>query len=183
MGRKAINLMGRKFGELIVIKRNYPNRNGQAIWLCKCNCGKEKNIRGQSLRNGNIKDCGCSERKLSKTKLSFGIASMRKLIRNYKMHAKERDLEWNLTEEQFKEITQKDCYYCGAKPNNISNAVIYNGNYIYNGIDRIDNNKDYSINNIVPCCKKCNTIKSNLTLQEFKNLIEKIYNKIFFKKI
>ena len=112
-------------------------------------------------------------------KLNSGIASMRKLIRDYKRHAKDRELEWSLTEEQVVELTKQDCYYCGVKPNNISKSAIYNGSYTYNGLDRVDNNKGYTIDNVVPCCKKCNTIKGNLTLQEFKELINKIYNKIF----
>ena len=57
-----------------------------------------------------------------------------------------------------------------------------NGDYVYNGIDRIDNNKGYTIDNIVPCCAKCNYAKGKLTLQEFKELIEGIYNHRFNDK-
>ena len=119
--------------------------------------------------------------------LVYGLASMRKLIRRYKSRAKERGLEYDLTEEQFKEITQKNCYYCGAKPKNKmhpkTNKNLYaNGEYIYNGIDRIDNKKGYSIDNVVPCCKICNVAKNNLTQQKFKNWIEKVYDNIIQNK-
>ncbi|MCK5768672.1 MAG: hypothetical protein KAH35_09930 [Candidatus Atribacteria bacterium] len=111
-------------------------------------------------------------------KLKSGIASMRFRIRSYKRSAKERGLVWNLTEEQFKEITQKDCYYCGAKPNNISKQNQFNGSYIYNGLDRINNNKGYTTDNVVPCCKICNTNKGNLGLQEFTDWIKKVYENL-----
>lgn len=101
------------------------------------------------------------------------------VIRIYKYGAKKRGHKWNLTKKQFKEITQKDCFYCGARPNNISKNICNTGDYIYNGIDRIDNTKGYTMDNIVPCCKICNQAKSNRTLQEFKDWIEKIYAKMF----
>lgn len=53
--------------------------------------------------------------------------------------------------------------------------------YINNGIDRIDNNKGYTIDNVVPCCKMCNQAKNDYTLQEFQDWVEKIYNKMFIR--
>jgi hypothetical protein len=32
------------------------------------------------------------------------------------------------------------------------------GEWVYNGIDRVDNNKQYIKENLVSCCKKCNFI-------------------------
>ena len=171
-----IDLTGRKFGRLTVIERSYPNRNEGTVWLCKCECGTEKIIRGHSLRRGLTKSCGCLLKEFHR--LNFGLASMHSLIRKYKERARKRKLEFNLTEEQFKEITQKDCYYCGAKPNNIYRQKNCNGDYVYNGLDRVDNAKGYIINNVVPCCKICNLAKNNLTLQEFKDWIKKISEKI-----
>jgi len=109
--------------------------------------------------------------------LPLGVASMRELIIDYKRNSKKRGYSYELTNEQFEEITQKNCYYCGAKPNNIHKTRRhYNGDYIYNGLDRIDNSKGYTIDNIVPCCKICNFAKRNLTSQEFRNWIKKVYN-------
>lgn len=54
------NLLGQRFGRLIVIKRAENNKYGQAMWICKCDCGKiTKPINGNSLRNGATKSCGC----------------------------------------------------------------------------------------------------------------------------
>ena len=148
------------------------------MWLCKCECGIEKIVNGYHLRQGHTKSCGCLSKENigNLNRLPLGLGNMRASIRQYKKNAEIRGIEYKLTEEQFKEITQKDCYYCGAKPNNISKAKGRFGSYKYNGIDRIDNNKGYTINNVVPCCKICNQAKGNLTLQEFKNWVVNIHN-------
>jgi len=176
-----IDLTGKKFGRWIVIKRNYPNRKLQPIWLCRCDCGKEKSVMGNSLRKGISKSCGClsNELKSVRRKLDSGLANMRAIIRQYKANAKKRGIEFKLTEEQFKKITQKDCYYCGAKPNNVTDPRDCNGEYVYNGIDRIDNIKGYTVDNVVPCCKRCNRAKDAYTLQEYKDWIKRIYRKTF----
>lgn len=185
---KLIDLAGKKFGRLTVIERDYSNpRNKEnSMWLCKCECGTEKIIRSGDLRNGLTQSCGCLRKENAKSgdssRLTSGLASIRKLIRNYKRRAKENGLDYKLTDEQFKEITQENCHYCGAKPNNITKSPTQNGDYIYNGLDRIDNFKGYMIDNVVPCCKQCNTSKNILTLEKYKDWIRDSYNKIFREK-
>lgn len=44
-----------------------------------------------------------------------------------------------------------------------------------NGIDRVDNNKGYTLNNCVPCCKTCNQAKHRLSQEYFIEWVEKIY--------
>jgi len=174
---KVINLIGQKFGRLKVIRQSGFDKWGHSLWQCKCDCGIEKVINQQCLRNGITKSCGCLRREISgdRKRLSPGLGSMRTIILSYKRNAKMREIEYKLTEEQFREITQRNCYYCGAKPNNTTKYKQYFGDYIYNGIDRIDNNRGYIIDNVVPCCHTCNQSKSSLTIQEFQDWIEKVY--------
>ena len=56
-----INEIGNKYGKLVVIARAQKpeGRPKGAYWLCKCECGKEKIIRGADLRTGNVNSCGC----------------------------------------------------------------------------------------------------------------------------
>jgi len=56
---KVINLIGRKFGRLIVLERAGKDKGGQATWKCLCECGTGKIIRSRDLRNGDAKSCGC----------------------------------------------------------------------------------------------------------------------------
>ena len=41
---RLIDLTGKRFGKLTVLYRNGQNKCGQAIWHCKCDCGREKDI-------------------------------------------------------------------------------------------------------------------------------------------
>ena len=52
----------------------------------------------------------------------------------------------------------------------------------FNGIDRIDSNIGYTVNNCVPCCTICNHMKNDLTTDEFYNHIKLLYNLHFNKR-
>lgn len=56
-----LDMTGRQFGRLTVLK---PSEVGNTHWICKCECGVIKEARGSSLRQGNIKSCGCLSRDL-----------------------------------------------------------------------------------------------------------------------
>ncbi len=51
------NLTGQRFGRLVVIYRQPPRK-----WLCHCDCGEEKFIRGHNLLSGATKSCGCLQK-------------------------------------------------------------------------------------------------------------------------
>lgn len=55
---KIINLVGRKFGKLKVLR--HCGRERIVKWKCLCECGNIKIIRGGDLKAGKIKSCGCS---------------------------------------------------------------------------------------------------------------------------
>ena len=57
MGRKLINEIGNRYGLLIVIDKT-KDKNNKTIWVCKCDCGNLKNVRGSDLRNNKISCCG-----------------------------------------------------------------------------------------------------------------------------
>lgn len=57
MGR-FIDLSGKRFGRLTVIGRA-PNKGKDTMWLCRCDCGNEKSVRGNDMKQGKIKSCGC----------------------------------------------------------------------------------------------------------------------------
>jgi hypothetical protein len=59
MAGKVTDLSGQRFGMWKVMKF-HEIRDGQAYWLCKCNCGKESIVRGSSLLQGSSKGCGCT---------------------------------------------------------------------------------------------------------------------------
>jgi hypothetical protein len=54
------DMTGQRFGKLTVIRRG-ENYRTLARWICQCDCGKEKQIAGSSLRKGLSKSCGCGQ--------------------------------------------------------------------------------------------------------------------------
>lgn len=94
----------------------------------------------------------------------------------YRTGAKTRNLEWNLTEEEFNKLIKSNCVYCGVAPCK-RQTISYKDDYeLINGIDRVNSKKGYNISNCVPCCSKCNSMKSNLMKNDFLNHVSKIYN-------
>ena len=63
MPRHSIDLTGKRFGKLVVVKYHHPSQKG-AFWLCLCDCGKEKVAWGNTLRKGETTSCGCLTREL-----------------------------------------------------------------------------------------------------------------------
>jgi hypothetical protein len=57
--RSKIDLTGKRFGKLIVIKRLERKNNQTGKWLCKCDCGGTNEVRTTDLTGGNTKSCGC----------------------------------------------------------------------------------------------------------------------------
>lgn len=53
------DLTGQRFGNLTVEEFAGRDINGNVMWRCRCDCGKEKNIQHFSLINGRSKSCGC----------------------------------------------------------------------------------------------------------------------------
>ncbi len=53
--------IGQRFGHLVV-KSLYEKKDisTQAFWLCECDCGTAKIVKGTDLRLGKMKSCGCS---------------------------------------------------------------------------------------------------------------------------
>lgn len=71
--------------------------------------------------------------------------------------AKSREIPVTLTLEEYRVLTQEGqapCFYCEA-------PIVQLGS----GLDRLDYTKGYELDNVVPCCKFCNTLKSMLEKQ------------------
>jgi len=71
-----------------------------------------------------------------------------------KTDAKKREIGWELTEDEANTLCGKQCHYCFCK--NVSC-----------GIDRIDSDLNYSDENTVPCCTRCNFLKHTLPTYDF----------------
>jgi len=178
------DLTGQKFGRLTVIKRvEKPThiKSRGSYWLCKCECKNEKIIFGQNLKGGDTTSCGCYHVEISSIKK--GQSSINRVYYDYKKHAIKKQVPFEISREYFVEITQMDCFYCGKKPSNISKNRYNNGDFIYNGIDRINSSDGYIKGNIVPCCWRCNEAKKKETQEDFLEWIKNTYDNLNNKGI
>ena len=57
-----VDLTGKRFDRLVVLERAGVATNGDALWLCRCDCGNTKIYRASNLKGGRNKSCGCKHR-------------------------------------------------------------------------------------------------------------------------
>ncbi len=62
---------GKKYGRLSVIERGSTTNDGQIRWVCLCECGNRKEVRGPELRKGKTSSCGCLNKEIN-SKRSIG---------------------------------------------------------------------------------------------------------------
>lgn len=172
------DLTGTKIGLLTALKFDrFENR--KTYWLYQCDCGNQKIIRADQVTEKDTKSCGCHKKKLDeqlrieKTK-DPGIGMSTRLYHKYRGRAKQRGYSFELSIDQFRELTSDTCKYCGIEPSQTTERSTYNGAYIYNGIDRVDNAVGYIISNCRTCCKTCNMAKHTMTEESFLAWIERI---------
>ena len=181
---KTNNLTGLKIGKLTVIGiSEFRNKHNRIMWDCICDCGNKKSIPADMLNKTlrgetGSKSCGCL-RNNAHNKIKDRLDACYRQIYNSTIvkRSKRKGLDDYIDFNLFKELANKNCTYCGDEPNNcFTDRLNKNYKVKYSGIDRIDSNIGYIKNNVVPCCNKCNTAKSILSQNEFKDLIIKIYN-------
>jgi hypothetical protein len=177
---KRLDLKDVRIGKLIVIGYSHshiqPSGQKRAMWDVVCDCGTRKQMSTSTLRAGSTISCGCQgqiNRIKSRTK-PFGIANENYYYLGYKARATKRFGEFHLSKDEFVELVSKNCFYCGAEPENRFIGRSSNGKFKYNGIDRIDSKKPYLKSNCLPCCKICNTMKMDLSVHLFLSQIDKI---------
>ena len=152
------SLLGKTFGRWTVVGEEI--RNEKWHWKCVCECGKEQLIKHHNLTLGLTHGChGCAKRH------HFRHSARTQVLNIYKCNARNRKREWALTEEQFIDLTQSLCHYCLQPPN--KRMVKPYETYVYNGIDRKDNNRGYTTENSLPCCSECNLAKGTRTYEAF----------------
>lgn len=61
-----IEMEGKRFGRLVVLKKDHKDKRGEWYWLCICDCGNYKVASGYKIRSGNTKSCGCLQSEMRK---------------------------------------------------------------------------------------------------------------------
>ena len=170
-------------------------KNGK--WICHCICGNVTEVPTYHLNNNNTKSCGCIKVEVSSKKaykLIEGrrmytpyISSARRVWKNMYRRNKNDDIDF----DTFFKYSQQNCFYCGIAPSNKYNhfnAVSSRGSqkaknegeFIYNGIDRINSDGYHTADNIATCCYLCNRSKNDRSINEFLSWVNNLQiNKLF----
>lgn len=57
---RELDLTGQRFGKLTVLRRTEKRMDqGSVVWLCQCDCGKQKEVSARRLTKGKVRSCGC----------------------------------------------------------------------------------------------------------------------------
>lgn len=176
---------GDKFGRFTVINFSHKDSKYRKFYEVICECGNKKIINGSLMKSGNTKSCGCYGKQIRKSKrISDNHSEITAIILGYKRHAKDRNLEWNLSRDFVENLIKQQCFYCDSPPTNIKKTKNSIGNGLkYSGIDRINSNYNYDENNVVPCCKICNVAKRDMSIVDFYNWASNIGTKALNNKL
>lgn len=101
----------------------------------------------------------------------------RRWLKDCQRNAVSRQINWELTDEQFYDLVSRECHYCGTPPMQQVRIVREERRLSkekLNGIDRVNSDLGYVISNCVPCCKNCNFAKLTFSEQDFIAHCEKI---------
>lgn len=166
---KEVDLSGKRFGRQIAIKRTGYNKWGNALWNCKCDCGREHIVPQGKLVRGKSKSCGCYALEVrTKSLQKHGITTSGK-PRTF--------IIWCGMKARCNDPKNIGYKYYGARGIKICDEWMIFENFhkwaLSNGykagltLDRIDNNKGYSALNC-----KWSTPRENKIRQRKSTLIE-----------
>lgn len=183
------DLRNKEYGRWTVLEFAGKKNKKHNTWKCRCDCGTEKVVYETNLISSYSDSCGCKRVEVGKENAKYIIPFARK-------HPSPRIATaaqvWRQAYRDgcpfvlFLELSQQQCHYCGVEPANVAKlhkSKSYTGEWAkdatfkYNGLDRVDNSKNHSPDNIVTCCINCNYAKRKRTYSEFMEWIRNVYER------
>lgn len=170
---QPIDLTGMTFGYLTVIKRVKNSNAGKARWLCRCKCGRKKEVVGSHLRNGCIVSCGCYSAEKTR-QMRFKHGDCKSKLYSIWSNMKERCERPSCTHYIF--YGAKGVKVCSEwhdfrrfKAWALENGYVENSNL---SIDRINNDGNYEPENCQWIPLSENVTKRNRLPEKLRNLIK-----------
>jgi len=151
---------------------------GFPYWWFSCSCGKEVLLNAYRVIRGGSKSCGCLRREKASSRKGIPRPSSdggkRSLFSRYKCRAHDRQIEFSLSYDQFCALVSTPCSYCGKMRPISPNSQ--NRNILLSGIDRVDSDVGYTVENCVPSCTPCNMAKNSMSTAAFKQWVSDVYS-------
>lgn len=162
------NLIGKKFGRLTVIGiDDKPSR--KTYFVCQCDCGNVKTIRGDSLKCGAVKSCGCLKKEQDKINLTANHSHKQSGTRLYQIWIGMKMRCNNVHDTSYHRYGGRGIKVCEEWENkfeNFYNWSIKNGYDETLTIDRINNDGNYEPNNCrwANAKEQCNNRETNIKI-------------------
>lgn len=187
---KFSDLTNVRFGSLTALRKSGKNKNGQAIWLCLCDCSKEHTVLGTSLSTGQTKRCKeCTKIWNNNRNIGRSIAvgeisgywwnsHVLKRVHGYnsskRNRAKKQTFDYNLTVKFGWELflqQNKKCALTGIEIYFPQKGKLFGGTA---SLDRIDSSKGYVENNVQWVHKDINMMKQSYSQEYFVEMCTKV---------
>lgn len=143
MPRKVENIIGRRFGRLLVVENLNVNSHGSKLHRCICDCGNIKDVPISYLKSKHTTSCGCLVRELHTT---HNLSQSRL----YGIHQNMLDRCFRKNELAYRDYGGRGITVCEEWKNDFMsfyNWSMENGYSDELTIDRIDNNGNYEPSN------------------------------------
>jgi hypothetical protein len=189
----SLDLSGLRFGRLLVLRpAAHDGRSRSRLWHVRCDCGTETIRSAARLRNARwpTRHCGCSPgyrainsegpriedpraRRVSQS------AWVNRIYRTYRHNALRLGRDFTLTREDVSRLVMQCCAYCGASSMNTSHEALVATataatSFAYNGMDRVDSRRGYTLDNVVSCCRVCNFAKGKMHGSDFLAWVQRV---------
>jgi hypothetical protein len=166
----AASLKGQRFGRWLVLKCG-TTKGKQVYWLCRCDCGTEKEVAANNLPNGASQSCGCLARE--RTSARFKTHGLRgtyeyTLYNSAKTRAKKEGVKFSLRPEDI--VIPEFCPVFGVPLAKGEGKVTSNSP----SIDRIDSSLGYTLNNIWIISFRANVLKNASTPVELRKIADAV---------
>ncbi len=184
------NLTKQRFGKLTVIKKDEDyispkHKKKYTKWICKCNCGNTISVLAGHLTNSHVFQCRkCQHKSMQlngyiSSRYFYGIKTGAKKRNLYFDTKIDREYLWNLFLKQNKKCALSNLQIHFSET--IRQETSHKGTTA--SLDRIDNSKGYTKNNIQWTHKHINRIKWKLDQKELLKICKKIWKNQINKKI
>jgi len=174
---KKLQHLGIKYGHLVGVRYTRTDqKDGAALWLWRCDCGNEREIKAKVVTAGRTQTCGqCQLKHKLMSNAGFRRASHNKrLVREFQKYirvAQRRGLKWALSIEEFNKLTHTECSICNTPPSQGQ----------FNKVEPLDTAQGYTVGGTYTRCSKCEMVFSKVSISliieqivlAYKHLVQK----------
>lgn len=151
----SAQLIGQRFGRLLVLSRDGSSAGGGAQWLCRCDCGATRKAVTGVLTSGRLISCGCAN--IDRPGLRSEKERAKTAAQGHKRRAAKRNAGGSFTAAEIDELYRKQRGCCAGHGCGVKLGKRFHRDHIV----ALANGGTNDIGNIQLLCKPCNLRKND----------------------